>query len=518
MSVLTGPPRLADWIEDRIIVPQGPLRGQPMRLTPWQRRFCDAAFRPGVVETSLSVGRSNGKSMILAAIATAHLAGPWRQPLAEIGTISVDFPAGRRLFRLIAAMLRGVVGPDIDNRKLWREVNSGQRGEIRHVPSDAWLRVYASGSEAVNGSAAMLWLCDEAAQWTDRGATIETVRTGEGKLGGENERILIASTRAESSEHWFEAALRGVSDRSFLYAAAEDAPPFRKRTIERANPSARAWPHLLEAIRRHAERAKTDPLSLRSYRARRLNQPLALEDEAHLLEADVWQDLEDLDGARNGPPIWGVDLAESEALAAVVALWEPPEGGAGRLEAVAALPADPGPAERGRRDGVADRYERMRRRGELVVLGQHETDVTALLEEALRRFGPPKAIACDTWKQRRLREARTKIAALAHVPIVVRRSRLQEGHDDLQAFLGLCTGRRVAPERSDLMRACVAEARYTVDRAGNYFLARRVEGGRRMRGRDDGVAAAIVAAGEAQRRWLGPRDRGADVGFITAAD
>ena len=49
-------------------VTQGEGLGGPLRLFPWERRFLNRAFAPGVTSASLSVARGNGKSCLLAAV------------------------------------------------------------------------------------------------------------------------------------------------------------------------------------------------------------------------------------------------------------------------------------------------------------------------------------------------------------------------------------------------------------------------------------------------------------------
>ena len=71
------------------------------------------------------------------------------------------------------------------------------------------------------------------------------------------------------------------------------------------------------------------------------------------------------------------------------------------LEVFAAFPIEPDLSERGKRDGVRDEYLRMFRRGELITVGQHVTDIRALLHEALARYGQPARIVTDRWAAKR---------------------------------------------------------------------------------------------------------------------
>ena len=67
-----------------------------------------------------------------------------------------------------------------------------------------------------------------------------------------------------------------------------------------------------------------------------------------------------------------------------------------------------------------------------------------------------------------------------------------------------CLDGKVRPARSLLLRSAMAEARAVGDAAGNWKLAKSgggaPSGGRRMRARDDAVAALILAVAEGTRQ------------------
>lgn len=58
----------------------------------------------------------------------------------------------------------------------------------------------------------------------------------------------------------------------------------------------------------------------------------------------------------------------------------------------------------------------------------------------------------------------------------------------------------------------MAEARVVMDAAGNAKLSKGVEGGRRLRARDDAAAAAILAVTEGSRRQSSLSSRGVYLG------
>ena len=177
------------------------------------------------------------------------------------------------------------------------------------------------------------------------------------------------------------------------------------------------------------------------------------------------------------------------------------------LASLAAFPAEPTLAERGLRDGVGGLYAECARRGELLTLGRHTVDVTALLQAALDRFGRPARIVADRWREADLREA-LESAGVPLAALEFRGMGYRDGAEDVRQFRRACADRRVVPAPSLLLRSAMAEARTVSDPAGNAKLSKGSQGGRRARARDDAAAAAIlaVAAGvrqptEPPRRW-----------------
>ena len=226
---------------------------------------------------------------------------------------------------------------------------------------------------------------------------------------------------------------------------------------------------------------------LAAFRALRLNGGSSDIEQRVLLEASTWQRIEG-EAARDGRPVWGLDLGTSAAMSAVVACWP----STGRLESLAAFPHEPGLAERGLRDGVGRLYEECAERGELIQCGGEAVELAAVIGAALHRFGAPAAIAADRWREAELRDA-LKAAAVPVCPLIARGQGFKDGGEDVRAFRRACLEGKVRPARSLLLRSAMAEAHTVGDPAGNEKLAKQTEGGRRLRARDDAAAAAILA-------------------------
>ena len=131
----------------------------------------------------------------------------------------------------------------------------------------------------------------------------------------------------------------------------EHAPPFRKTTWVKANPSLPHMPALESAIRKEAARARRDVMELASFKALRLNQPVSDVLESLLIEASTWRGIEAPEPLRKYSTgyILGLDLGTSAAMSACAA-YSPLTGA--HLIAFAVFPEIPSLAERGLRDGV----------------------------------------------------------------------------------------------------------------------------------------------------------------------
>ena len=261
-------------------------------------------------------------------------------------------------------------------------------------------------------------------------------------------------------------------------------------------------PDLEAAIRTEAAQARRDPSLLAALGALRLNLGTEDAEVQTLLGTILWREIEG-EAARDGPCVWGVDLGTSAAQSAVAAYW--PE--TGRLECLAAFPAEPSLADRGLRDGVGRLYAECARRGELLTLGQRSSDILALLQAALGRFGRPSRIVADRWREAELRDALHR-AGIPLASFEVRGMGFKDGAEDVRGFRKGCADGRVTPLPTLLLRSAMSEARTVSDPAGNMKLSKGSQGGRRVRARDDAAAAAIlaVAAGVRQpteplRRW-----------------
>ena len=387
--------RLADYLGG-LTLAGGDHDGERLTLLPWERRFLAGVWGRGKGGAAgLSVGRGNGKSALVAAIACAVVdpAGPLHRRRGEVAIVASSFGQAKIVYEDCRVFLEDL----LRDKAAWRVQDSQNIATIQHRETGSRIRCLGSDPRRLHGIRPLLTLCDEPSQWesTKAEAAYSALRTSLGKVPGS--RLIGLGTRPASGGHWFSRLLQDAPY-SQIHAAPKNAPPFRLSTWRRANPSLDWLPSLRAEIEEEAADARHDPDLLASFKSLRLNMGTADVVVSWLLQAAVWEGIEG-EAAPSGKTVWGVDLGTSAAQSAVSCYWRL----TGRLAAVAAFPELPTLGERGLADGVGNLYERCAARGELIQAGGHAVDVGALLHAALDRWGAPEAIWCDRWRLAELR-------------------------------------------------------------------------------------------------------------------
>ena len=487
------PGLLVDWI-GQLTISQGRRAGERFEVLDWEREFLRGAFRPGIAEAGLTMGRGGGKSCFVGAVAAAALAGPLARPRAEVLIVASSFAQAHSSSWEDA---RRFLDPWIQAEG-WRVRDSGSTAEVER-PDGA--RVVALGSDPrrLHGRRPSLVLADEPAQWppgqSDR--MIAALRTALGKQPGA--RLVALGTRSGDPLHWFEALLGGGPGVfSLRHQAPPDADPMDPAAWLAANPSLPMMPDLERAIAREAEAAASDPAQLAAFRSLRLNAGTLDTTEDVLISRESWArcEVENLP-ERSGPLFVGFDLGSGAAMSAAAGFW--PE--TGRVEALASFSTVPSLEERGLQDGVGSLYRDMHREGDLLTLPGRVVDPADLVLEIMSRWGSPDLVVADDWHFRELLGALEK-AGVRPADVISRRMGMKTGSEDVRAFRRAVLSGKVRARRSLLISAALRDARVVGDSAGNSKLAKSTQGGRRATARDD-VAAALLLAISA-----GTRDRG----------
>jgi len=101
-----------DFIE-KLIVPSGKGKGKPFKLRDFQKNFIRNVYGPiktnklrTVIRAILSIGRKNGKTMLLACIILVHLVGPEATVNGEIFSVANSREQASKVFKYAAQIVR----------------------------------------------------------------------------------------------------------------------------------------------------------------------------------------------------------------------------------------------------------------------------------------------------------------------------------------------------------------------------------------------------------------------------
>jgi phage terminase large subunit-like protein len=473
-------------------LPEGPLAGQKVKLGRFQRQFIEGAFGEGVSLAALSVGRGNAKTMLGAGLALGHLVGKIEpQPRREIIGAAKTRDQGMVAWGYVRGLAESL--PVATRRKL--TFLRSPRLEVRFEDKEGEhsLRMLASDARNALGLAPTFSLLDERAFWDpDKGDQLENAITS--AMGKRCGRTLVISTSAPTDSHSFSRLLDDPGEGAYVqeHRAPDGCEPDDVESLTTANPGIEAGFVSLEWLRAQARRAmQRGGNTLASFRLFHLNQRTSDETRAVLIEAARWQACETADvPARDGPLVCGIDLGGSASMSAWANFW--PQ--TGRLECYGAFAGKPGLLDRGRSDGVADRYTQMQQRDELVVLGENVVNVADFIGAMVDRLDgyAIATIACDRFRQSEFIEALNKTSV--RVVPTWRGMGWKDGSEDVERFRAFVFDQRVKAKPSLLLRSAFADAIVVIDHAGNSKITKS-----KSLSRIDAACAAVLAIAEGSR-------------------
>lgn len=478
---------------ERLSVPTGALAGKQIKLAPYQKSFLKGALAKGKTIGVLSVARGGGKSALTAGVALGHLLGeidPQTRRECLVGARTRD--QARIIWDYVAGLAHSL--PDeIQKRLTFRRA---PRLEIEYDDDSGphIIRVLPADGRTALGTSPTLCICDERGHWEkDKGDALEhALLSGVGKRNG---RMLLVSTSASDDSHafskWIDEPQAGVYVQE--HRAPDGCAPDDLEAIKAANPGAEYGVGAsLEWLQAQGRRAiSRGGSALTSFRLYNLNQRVADENRAVLLNTDEWMKCEtDSLPARDGSVIIGIDLGGSSSMTAAAFYWPKTF----RLECLGWFPSKPGLLDRGQGDGVGSRYMEMSKRGELFTLGDQTVPVAAWLVEVLKHVEgqPIGGLIMDRFKQSELGEAIDKAGIRA--PLIWRGMGFRDGGEDVERFRRACFDARVKATPSLLLRSAFADSVCLIDPAGNSKLAKA-----RSNGRIDAASASVLAVAEGAR-------------------
>ena len=329
-----------------LVLSGGDHDGRLLEVLPWERQFVRGVFsRTG--DAAISCARGNGKTLVVAAIASAVVdpSGPLHGNRREVICVASSFAQSKIIFEDVLAFLGERF--DLDDRSRWRKQDSQNAALLEFRASGARIRCIGADPRKMHSLRPYLAVVDEPAQHnpaqTDR--MLAAIRTGLGKTPGS--RLIALGTRSHDSGHWFSRMLESA-DYSQVHAMRPDGSPFTLKQIRRANPSYDHLPSLAKRIQAEIRDARVDPDARAAWVALRGNGGQSDVDRSVLVDSATWSRAESLPEAdRSGGYVLGLDVSSTQSMTCAVAYFR-----SGRVECFGMFPEHPDLRTRGLQDGV----------------------------------------------------------------------------------------------------------------------------------------------------------------------
>ncbi len=318
VAELTRGEKVCRFIETFLVVPEGDLVGQPIRLLAFQECFILAVYdNPhGTGRAYLSIARKNSKTATIACLLLAHIVGPEAYPNSRMMSGARSRKQAAEVYNYASKMLL-----------LSQQLNK----KYRLVPSSKTIvglskavEYQASSAEAksAHGGSPLVAILDEVGQIKGpHDDFVEAIVTSQGAYG-DKAMIFAISTQAATDgdlfSRWLDDAETSKAPRtvSHLYTADPDCDVLDEEAWKAANPALGKFKSV-SSVRDDAERASRMPTEEASFRWLHLNQ--RIDANAPFVSPAIWRacnaQVVDFDGL---PVFGGLDLSEVSDLTALV--------------------------------------------------------------------------------------------------------------------------------------------------------------------------------------------------------
>lgn len=341
------------WVEHHLVIPEGRLVGQQVKLTDEQKLWFEDIYGSPTRTFILSMARKNAKTTTSAMILLLHLVGPEAVPNGQLFSAAQSRDQAAILFNLAAKMVR--LSPTLHEyvgiRDTAKQLYCAEIGTL--------YRALSADASTAYGLSPALVIHDEIGQV--KGPTSQLYEALETAAGAQARPLsILISTQAPTDSDLFSTliddALSGANPtiKVRLYAAGPDDDPFDVETIRKANPHFDLMNR--EEVLKQASDAQRMPSREPSYRNLILNQ--RVEARSPFVSRSVWAENGEPGEIQRGDPVYaGLDLSSTSDLTALVMV-----GTDGSVECIFWLPEE-GLAEKSRNDRVP--YDKWHREGYL---------------------------------------------------------------------------------------------------------------------------------------------------------
>jgi len=493
---LTRGERVCRFIEEYLVVPEGELVGQPIKLLPFQEAFILSTYDnpAGTARAYLSIARKNSKTATIACLLLAHIVGPEAYQNSRIMSGARSRKQAAEVYNYASKMC--MMSPKLS--KLVRIVPSGKM--IIGLAMNVEYQASSAEAKSAHGGSPILAILDEVGQI--KGPTddfVEAIVTSQGAYG-DKAMVFAISTQAATDgdlfSRWLDDAETSKAPRivSHLYSAPADCDVLDESAWRAANP-ALGFFKSVTAVRDDAERASRQPTEEASFRWLHLNQ--RIDASAPFVSPAVWRAcdaaVEEFDGL---PVFGGLDLSEVSDLTSLV-LMAPKEAEFGTIWSVRPTFWLPGDALRDKAKADRVPYDIWHKNGQLETTPGPTVDyefVAHYLFELSQKLDIRK-IAFDRYNWRFLKPWLLKVGfteeQLEGDNAVF--EQFGQGFASMSPALrdleSLILNKKIAHGGHPVLTMCMMNATVKQDPSGNRKLDKQ-----KSRGRIDGAVALTMAA------------------------
>ena len=355
-----------------------------------------------------------------------------------------------------------------------------------------------------------LIIADEPGAWLPQEGKLayDVLLTAQGKPNSRLKLLFIGTLApAEEGNWWQELCLGDDPPRGTVRHIVQGLGDWKALpTLRRANPLIREFPDSWAVLKDARKAALKDKSQVAAFKSYRLNLP-SREASEMLLSVEDWEAIRARPiGAKQGPPILGIDLGQNLSWSAAAALWP-----SGRVAALAVTGgATPIDAQEKRDRVPPGLYQRLVDEGSLIIIPDiHAPTAAAVMEIALRRWGQPMVMVADRFREAELRDA------APGVPLETRMTRWSQPNEDIEATRRLARDLKnlnVEEGSAHMLEAAFAACTVKINEDGFMRLEKRANS---ERSRDDAAHALVLACGALVRSGMsGSRPRVRLVGRV----
>lgn len=493
---------------EKLIVPSGFGQGKPFKLLPFQKAFIRDVYEPHrkegkefrrlVRRAVLSVGRKNGKSALISALAIVHLVGPEQIMNGEIYSVATEREQAAIIFKVAAQIVRA----DAELSSVIKIVDSTRT--MLCFQNGSVYRATSSEAGSKYGMNPSFVIYDELSQAKDR-SLYDALDTS---MGARKEPLFITiSTQSNDPQHilsqLIDDGLKAEDQTTLVHLHATDDKDdiFDEASWRVSNP-ALGYFRSIEDMRAMAERAKRMPSFENTFRNLFLNQ--RTDARSPLIPRAEWEACFDASCAinTNEEVYLSLDLSSSTDLCAMVMV---SVSGGERIKSWFWKPSE---LIRKHEDRDRVPYSMWVKQGFLIASPGRSVDysfVAKKIMEVCREYRV-LGIAYDRWRIEFLMKEMTRLG----MNVVVEGRDYKKGDSLGDGFVKMVPwgqgfrdmggavdaiensilGRKFKHDGHPILTWCVSNAHVIIDPAGNRKLDKS-----KLRFRIDGMVAATMAIG-----------------------